>query len=48
MGYAKEQLGLSAAEVGSALKEKGITEFVPSRWMEMKQIVLEYAAAKVA
>lgn len=45
---AKEQWGLSAAEVGNALKDRGITEFMPSRWMEMKQIVLEYAASKVA
>jgi hypothetical protein len=43
---AKEQWGLSAAEVGSALKERGITEFLPARWLEMKQIVLEYAASR--
>jgi hypothetical protein len=45
---AKEQWGLTAVEVGSALKERGITEFNPARWPEMKQAVLEYAAAKVS
>lgn len=44
---AKEQYGLTAADVGAALKAQGIKEFDASRWAEMKQIVLEYAANKV-
>ncbi len=35
---------MPAAEVGTALKERGIIEFMPSLQLEMKQIVLEYAA----
>lgn len=45
---AREQWSLTPAEVGTALKAKGFTEFDAARWNEMKQAVLDYAMSKMA